>query len=269
MAGKRKENSDPTTADQPAEGQQTFDNSMTFPPIGEPEQEAEEPATGEEDRAKDIEARIRDELRTEFAEERRNWQQTVDRLLQGVPQQQKPQEETPQQPQVDFSNLPDPVEKPQEFQQELQRRMANTLQAQQQYVTKQFEQSQQQYQTQAQREKALDDLWNKFQSQYQDLAPKEALLRGAIQSESMVYRQRGLDPADGILQEPDQFMERVAARMRKELGVDDNTTPSPTPNRTGGLAGGTSYNGASNSGGKQPPGFLAQLKKAQADSGLI
>lgn len=241
---------------------------ITFPNIGEPEPD-EEPAV---DPKEDLAAKIREELRAEWDAERANWQKTVDKLLQGLPAQapQQPQQEpAPKAPALDFSNLPDPVDKPEEFRRAMQEQMSQSFQAQQEYLRHQYQQEQRQYQTAAQKEKALDDLWGKFQTSYSDLATKETLLRGAIQAESESYRQRGMDPADGILREPDDFMERVASRMRKELGAPAPAAPSPTPNRTGGLAGGTSYNGASNVKGKEPPGFLSQLKKAQADSGLI
>lgn len=261
---------DPTvksTAPEAPEESQTFDqNGPAFPNIGEPEPEPEQKEP-EPDLSRRL-AELQEQLKAQneaAAQERQQFQSTIDKLLQS----QQPKPEEPKEPQVDFSNLPDPVEKPEEFQRELQARMSQTLQAQQQYVSHQAQSQYQQYQTLAQRDKALDEMWNKFQTSYSDLAGKEVLLRGAIQAESAGYEKQGLDPVDGILKDGDAFIERVAQRMRNELGVQAPGTPS-TPNRTGGIGAGTSYNGASSKpDASKAPGFLAQLKKAQADTGLI
>lgn len=249
-------------------------SDMTFPPIGEEEQQTAAEGGEQNDlaaRLQAIEERFEKEQQA-FAEERKSWQQTVDRLIQ---QQAAPRHAPaePQQPQgVDFNDLPDPVDKPEDFKRALAEKFQKTLQAQQQ--AQQQQASQQQSVSQQ-----LDALWERFKSEHADLAGKTITLQGAIVAERNDMQMRGIDPQQGILSDPDGFMRRIADRMRSELGTTTQNDPPPAPgsqqttqqpaNRTGGIAGGTSVNGSGKGKGKEPPGFLAQLKQSQLDSGLI
>jgi hypothetical protein len=231
--------------------------SVSYPPIGE--EEVVEPKVEEEDRLAALERKI-EEQQAQFAEERRTWQHSIDRLLQQRQERQEPHQ--PAGPSVDFSGLPDPVEKPEEFQKTLQQRVGSALQNQQKQLQEYWQQTSQK---QFSEKEHLDRLWNKFQTEHSDLADKNALLQGTIATYKGELSQRGLDIQQEIYQNPDNFINEVARRMRAELG-----TPAPAPvNRTGGLGGGTSYNGGGKGQDKKYPGFMEQLKKAQLDSGLV
>lgn len=248
---------------------------ITFPPIGEEEQ----PETPQET---DVEARLRmmeeraEQDRQAFQEERNRWQQTVDRLIQSQPQQAAPQPE-PQQS-VDFSDLPDPVDKPEEYKKALAQRFEQEMQKRLSSSFENYEQRQNSQRTTAQQ---LDDVWNRFQQNYSDLAAKEITLKGAVLAEREAMQQRNIDPQQGILSDPDGFMERVASRMRNELGITNapsptQTTPPPASapgqqqvNRTAGVGGGSNMNNSGGKKDKRPPAFSEQLKEMQLQNGLI
>lgn len=262
------------------------DSDPVFPSIGapDPEEDGEKGSEGEDT----VAARLaqleeqREEDRRMFAEERKHWQSTVDRLLQGqaAPSGQASQggqaPEPPKSPEVDFSGLPDPVDKPAEYQAELSRRMNSAMQQQVSLTEQRVRAAQEQTQQQQNVYQQLDNMWEQFKTKYQDLADKQITLKGSVSAEIEGMRQRGVDPTQGMMADPDGFMERVASRMRKELGEPDQgqsgsegEAGNTPPNRTKGLGNGTKVNGMSGKGGKKPPGFLDQLKKVQLDSGLI
>lgn len=270
----------------PQEGFEGQDGGMpepAFPNMGEPEegQEGGEGGGGDtlEARLAAMEERLENE-RQQFAEERKQWQSSVDRLIQGQAAPQQPQQpaQQPSQPRqedlpgVDLSGLPDPVDKPQEYQAELGRRISAAMHQQAQTMQQRMQQTQQQTQQELDRDRQLNELWDKFKTEYSDLADKQITLNGAVTAEFNDMRRRGVDPMQGIFANPDGFMQSVATRMRNELGQPangDGNQPPPQPNRTKGLGGGSKPSGAGEGGGKNPPGFLSQLKKAQLDSGLI
>lgn len=251
---------------------------ITFPSIGE-EEEGE--AVPEEDPVQAQMQKLQEQFEQSqqaFNEERARWQQTVDRLIQtqATPQRQEP--EPPQTQAVDFGDLPDPVDKPEDFKRALAEKFEKQLTDRMSSSLNQYQQQSTQQQTQQQ---AFDAMWAKFQKDYADLADKTTTLKGAILSEREALQARGVDPQQSILSDPDGFMKRVAANMRAELGITENPAPTQqeqapasTPgqqqaNRTGGVGGGTNMNGTGAGKTKQPPKFSEQLKKMQLDSGLI
>jgi hypothetical protein len=238
-------------------------SGLSFPNIGE-EEPQEEPQDDLAAKVAAMEARLEAETKA-FQEERSRWQQTVDKLIQT--QATRPSEpQQPQQPQVpSFHDLPDPVDKPEEFKQALQQRMHQQFQAHQQELQK-FQQTQQTQQSFASQ---LDNLWSQFQQKHSDLAPKQALLQGVVGQERARMEQQGLDVQQAILADPDGFMDRVATKMREELGQPAAPQQQQQPvNRTGGLGTGSNVNGK---GGSKPQGFAGfvdQIKKSQLDDGL-
>jgi len=248
---------------------------ITFPNIGEEDTTAEPEVDPVQAQLRAMEERF-EQNQQAFAEERARWQQTVDRLIQAQPQAQP---QTPQQPQaqpIDFGDLPDPVDKPdafkkalaQRFEQEMQQRLSSSLDS--------FQQKQTSQQTVQQQ---LDEVWNRFQQDYSDLASKTITLKGAVLAEREAMQQRNIDPQQGILSDPDGFMSRVATRMRNELGIaapqqqqqqqqQQAQQPAQPVNRTAGVGGGSRMNG-SGGGDKKFPSFVDQLKKEQLDKGLI
>lgn len=247
-----------------------------FPNVGEPEESnpANEGDSSLEEKLAEYQRKL-EERDTAMAEERRQWQQTIDKLLQGQTTAQPPKEQAPAAPEgVSFEGLPDPVERPQEYQAELAKRVNDAMQKQAAHMQQLMQQGTQQFSQQMSEKERLDALWEQFKTNYSDLADKQVLLNGAVAAEMQEMKARGLDPMQGIWANPDAFMKSVAGRMKKELGVTDDPgagreTPPTTPNRTKGLGGGTTTSGAGKGKEKEPPGFLNQLKKAQMDSGLI
>lgn len=239
--------------------------AMTFPPIGEEsEPPAEEPAAKPDDVSELRERLERFEAKErEFSERERRMQETIDRLLTSQQAPQRPAE--PAQPeQVSFNDLPDPVDKPDEFKRTLGERIERA------FAFRQQVQSQQQT-----RQQRLDAVWGQFQSKYPELARREALVNGVASLEANQLRARGVDPQDALLADPDGFMDRVARRMRQELGEgepgsepDGKQEPQRPATRTAGVSSGSQPRGG-DKGAQKSPGFIEQLKRAQQDSGLI
>lgn len=239
--------------------------AMTFPPIGEePEPSAEEPSAKPDDVSELRERLERFEAKErEFSERERRMQETIDKLLTSQQAQQRPSQ--PSEPEsISFNDLPDPVDNPAEFKRTLGERMQRMLASQQQ--------AQSQQQTRQQR---LDALWNQFQTRYPDLAKREALVNGVAALEANQLRSRGLDPQEALLVDPDGFMDRIARRMRQELGEgesgsepDGKQEQQRPATRTAGVSGGSQPRGG-DKGAQKAPGFIEQLKRAQQDSGLI
>ena len=271
-------------AQKPEDGSQapSMNTDITFPPIGEEEPPAE-PASApdpvQEQLAK-MEARFEANQRA-FEEERTRWQQTVDRLIQSqaapAPAAPAPQEQPKG---IYFGDLPDPVDKPEDFKRALAERFEKEIS---QRLSSTLDQYQQQTSQQQTSQQAFDAMWAKFQQDYSDLADKTTTLKGAIVSEREAMQARGLDPQQAILADPDGFMRRIATKMRDELGVtapsvQDTEVPPPastpgqgqqTANRTAGVGGGSTQNARGTGQPKPPPSFIEQLKKIQLDSGLI
>lgn len=265
---------------------------ITFPPIGEPEPDGQAGGDGDGDDPKyaALERQLED-MKKSVEDERQYYRQTIDRLIQGQQppqpayQQQPPQPAAP--PQPDFSNLPDPVDKPEDFQRELSARVSKAMEAQREYYQNTTQQQQQQFQSQTDKQRALDEMWSAFQRDYSDLAPKQTLLRGAIAAEKMEMQQRGVDFERSMFADQRGFMERIANRMRAELGTtgdsgqgdytggqggQGNRPPQQNgnpPNRTGGLGGGSNYNGKGAGGEGKHISFSQQLKNRQMNDGLI
>lgn len=165
-------------------------------------------------------------------------------------------------PDIDFSDLPDPVDKPAEFKKALAERVSGALAT-----------SRRETQQQTQSEK-INQIWEVFKDENPDLAPKEMLASSAAAAEMAAARARGLDSVQWAIDNPAEFRKKVAERMRTELGIaapkrESGKKPT-TANRTGGVGAGTK--GAASASGKKPEkpaGFLDQLKKKQLESGLI
>lgn len=241
--------------------------AMTFPPIGEEPESQQEEEGGEKtpDELSELRERLErfEAKEREFSERERRMQETIDKLLTSQQAQQRPaQSSGPEQ--ISFNDLPDPVDKPDEFKRTLGERMQRMLASQQQAQTQQ--------QTRQQR---LDAVWNQFQSKYPELSKREALVNGVAALEANQLRSRGLDPQEALLADPDGFMDRIARKMRQELGESEEGSDMSgqqeqqrQANRTAGVSGGSQPRGGGK-GAQKSPGFIEQLKRAQQDSGLI
>jgi len=190
----------------------------------------------------------------QYEAKEQTYQQTINQLIQS-----RSSDQPVQQPEPEFKldDLPDPVENPDAFKSTLQQRVRD-------YTTSTVDSYSQRTRAEMSQQEALQLLDRKFRERYTDLAQKELLLSSAASAE---FRAAG--SLDRVLQDPDSYIDKVAERMRKELG---NPAPQGKPNtgRTAGVSGGSTGNRTSGGGQqKQPPGFLSQLKKAQVESGLI
>ena len=218
-----------------------------FPPIGEPEPEevaeVAKPAVDYEEIRREIAS-----LRETYAEQMRRNQDIIDKLIQS---KATARDEEPKQP--SFDDLPDPVEKPEEFKRALSHKFEQAL-----------SHRDQQQNVEAERAKALNNVWTRFQGEHPDLAKRTALVQGATALESNELRKSGIDPADYIQSNPDGFISRVVKRMRDELGGE----PQPMDiGRTVGVSSGTTLQTSKKSVSKEP-GFIQQLKAKQAADGL-
>lgn len=155
---------------------------------------------------------------------------------------------------IDFDDLPDPVEDRKGFNKALAEKFGTVSQAQRAQIMQDM-----------QRQNAVTSLETRFKTKYTDLAGKSALMRAAVQEEADAMRAEGLDPQQAAMNDQDGFIDRVANRMKKELGQGD-TKPR---GRTRGVSAGSRQKGSNKPPKEKPKGFLDQLKEAQLDSGLI
>lgn len=212
-----------------------------------------------EDRFAQLEARFNEQAE-QFTQREQTYQSTISRLIQGNAPAgaAAPAGKTPE---IDWNDLPDPVEKPDEFKRAIGERVTTSIEAARSEVGSELD-----YRSK------VDALWNGFRSEYPDLAKKEALANTVAAS---VIKSRGVDGASWALDNPAEFSQQVAARMKAELGITDEPgegggKPNSRANRTAGVKGGSkSTSGAGGKGGQAPKGFLAQLKQSQLESGLI
>lgn len=199
--------------------------------------------------------------------------QMISQLIgQRTPAQDTPPADTGGQDMSDISleDLPDPVEKPKEFKTALAKKFGE--------VSSRSQQQSQQAAQQQQRQLAIQRMELDFQRDYEDLADRKALMRGAVSEEAQELRKQGVDSEQFIMNNQGQFLQRVADRMRKELGEtgsDDGRGQSRSKQRstkrTRGVSGGSAPSTSGNRGRKQEkaPSFTEQLKKTQHDMGLI
>ena len=207
-----------------------------------------------------------------FENQQRFMNTALQNMMYSQPGAQQQQAQEAQKAGLDFDDLPDPVDKPEEFRKALANKMSSFQEQESARLRSEF---QQQSQTGSQ----ADDLWRRFQSEYPELAKREALVQGATALEMQALSREGVpDPQRAVFMDPDGFIKRVASRMERELGAeggDEGNADSAAgggarqqSNRTQGVSSGTRQAAAAPPANK-PPGFLSQLKKTQLDSGLI
>lgn len=225
------------------------DGPLPFPhTIGAPGDGAEGDEGNQGQEVDPLEA-LREELRAERAAreatEARYQQQITALISRPAPQAAAPA--VPEAP-------PDPVEKPQEFHAWNQRRTEQLVQAATNDVRQEVA-----------RENAMNTLWSKFQSAHADLAKRSTIVQAVAAVEVQNMRAQGLDPASEAIRDPDGFVEKIAARVRTELGQP----AKPVKPRTGGVSGGSPGTpGKTRTTGKVTS-LVDQLKQSKIDAGLI
>ena len=291
-----------STQGQPADSQQGDTAEQikhaVFPPIGDPNEDARrEQARGipgfepeqqqGQDTGQDTDRRVqelqqeRDKLERELREERERQRRYNDLLQQSALQTQaQPQQPAPQGDDgFDLSQLPDPVNAPQDF--------AKAIHEQ---ARREIQQHTQQQQTQQTREQQLNALWDRFQREHQDLANFDLEVGGVAEQEMKRLQTAGYDPIQFATANPDDFLRQVADRTRNyltERGVSPGqqsgqsgqqapeaqaaAAPGAAP-RTAGIDGGEpprTPRGGQNGQQSQGLSFVEELAQDQARHGLI
>lgn len=240
----------------------TFDDgNLPFPEtIGE--EETAEDLIGDEEGEEGDEVDPLDEIRAELEAERKaraesdaEYRRTINALIA-----QRPGEQRQQEPEdVNFDDLPDPVEDAAGYNRELQTR-----------VNRLVDQRTQSALGQVDRQQAIDRVWTRFQTEHADLAKRSALLSGVVQVERQKLEAQGLDPITYISQNADAFIKRVADGMHAELGTEsDPAGTQPASSRTKGLSAGSASPAPRKPAGKAPASFVKQLQEARQKDGLI
>lgn len=193
-------------------------------------------------------------------------------------QQQQQQQGTDEPPMPSLDDLPNPEDDPEGFRKGLSQKIGETLQQHQETVQRSVQQ-------QTSRQQSMEQVWERFRGKYPELAKREALVSGATSLEANNLRASGVqDVETAITADPDSFIDRVASRMKNELGEPEESDAGSGGDqeqqrqpqrqqqqgggRTKGVSGGSRHKGT---GGKQQPspGFMQQLKDRQLNEGLI
>lgn len=183
---------------------------------------------------------------------------------------------------LNLDDLPDPVEKREDFNKELGTRINKFVSTSQQNfaasVTAQNSNTQ-----------SLQDLENRFTRDHGELAKKPALFQAVMTQEVANLKNRGLDPSKFVFADPDGFLKKVAEGMRNELGLtedddlgDEETTPGRKtkvvnlnakrkrlPRAKGVRAGSTARTPSKKTGRDKPTSFIDELKKQQLEMGIV
>lgn len=162
-----------------------------------------------------------------------------------------------------FDDLPDIVEKPEEFRKALSQRLSKVLEASEARTRKVTQEAATKQKTATD----LEHLWGTFKESHKDLADRDLLAQAAATAEFNDLTARGIkDVIGAALADEKGFVDRIAKRMRTELGMPQSAGPN---RRTQGVGQGSRPAGSPGADNTAPPGFIKQLRKAQLDSGLI
>ena len=134
------------------------------------------------------------------------------------------------------------------------------------------------------------NLSNQFRADHPELAKKGAIFRAAVTEEANILATSGVNAATTIGANPSAFLDKVAARMNNELGIDPNDDDNQNddddgraPRRKVRRQKAQGDNSRSRNLGKpsrprrrgqpkkpaKPKGFINELRQQQADMGLI
>lgn len=198
------------------------------------------------------------ELQSKLEQQNQQWTSRMMQMMQN--NQQAPQQVRDP---YDMSDLPDPVEKPDDFKKALADRMKAADEA-----------GYSRFQSQAEQQSRYTQLESRFNQTYADLADRPTLLQAAASAEAQAMRAQGLDPTQAVFNDSDGFLARVAERMRRELNVTTDggeTEKRGRSDRTRGVSAGSRKPGGAKRRGQsdEPTGFVDELKKTQLESGLI
>lgn len=181
--------------------------------------------TGDEVTIADLQKQIADLTQSKETTEQQlqRLERTNVQLLTGQPAQ-KPAEAAPQAPELaklDLTGLPDPVEHPNEYSQQLGDRVNAVISTNTSLLANQ----KQTVDTSAQqREGRIADLWTEFSERHQDLAAHEDIVKAAAANAIAKAQRSGLDSDTYIFRLGEQFIEDTAAETRR---IISSVTPKP------------------------------------------
>jgi len=149
----------------------------------------------------------------------------------------------PQAPELSLDGLPDPMEKPEEYQRAVAARTAQYVRDS--LAAEQRAQQAQSAQSRSQQE-MVDQLWDDFREKYEDLADKEDIVKLAAEKVVTRAKMRGLDTQALVFKATDQFFEDVAEEASEiisklqpdEDGEDGDEDDAADAGRTAGVFGG-------------------------------
>ena len=220
-----------------------------------------------------------DQLKTNQKDERDFFQNLMTQVAAGAnQQQQQQQQQQPTAPEFSVDDLPDPVEDRKGFNAALADKVKN-------FVTQTNEQTAAAVLAQSSNNQGINDLQNRFMTQHPDLAKKSALFTAVVTEETNKIRNKGLDVRQFVFADPEKFLNTVAESMKEQLGIEDDdldeddetdtrtvrkSASGKKKSRAKGVRGQSSPSLKKKAAkGKKPVGFVAALKKSQADLGIV
>lgn len=200
----------------------------------------------------------------------------------------KPQKQAPQTPGVDLSGLPDPVQDPDKYHKELNARLTRAISENVRAITAA---EREQMTLQSTQKDRVDALWSEFREKYGDLAKNEEFVSYAADRVVDRARRKGVDTERYMFTTSDQFIDDVAAEVRKTFGKvldpaddddrdeaerdgdddrEDDTPDDDNDERAAGLFGGPGTSGGGKKGGGEPKGdMIKDLTDLQRSSGFF
>lgn len=161
--------------------------------------------------------------------------------------------------------LPNPMDDPDAYAREVQRRADA-------HAKQQIEEFQQQQKSSQQTSAQLEQLWSEFSERYENLAEHEGLVEYAAGKVVKAASARGVDVDSYIFNARDQFFEDVAAEMKKVLPEPEpENKGNAEPNRTGGMFGGQESGGRpeEEDGPKDGTDLFSQLHQMQREAKIF
>jgi len=220
-----------------------------------------------------------DGLETSHKEERTFLQNTILELSQRPPSVAAPAAAAlkPVPTELDFSDLPDPVEDKEGFYKKLGSSVSD-------YINQHTVATTNAVTNQQATQNGLADLNNRFSRDYKELSQKPAIFHAVVAQEVKKIQNRGVNAQQVMFADPDKFLKTVATTMRNELGIEEgeeddgndddnvaNLKPGKKKPRTVGVKGASmpTLKRTGKAPGKKPLSLVKEIKNVQHKMGLI
>jgi hypothetical protein len=148
--------------------------------------------------------------------EAQNERLSRERTLYSGTQTQHQAPEPPQMPEIDMEGMPDPLDKPQEYQKELNARISAAIG---EHLSAQSAYEEQVRGVQMSQKEQVDALWADFNDQYPDLAEHSDLVEFAAQKVVQRAVARKMDPQRYMFGTPDLFFSDIEKEVKKKFGT--------------------------------------------------